>query len=105
MASELSKKSANSGARGPRTVVLSPCVGNSGDNCGGAVAVSATSKDLSLASGSFMVNGQKQKSGDTPLLAPSSLQLRTLTQSPLPVGFGISHQAALQIGALDEGAP
>ena len=61
MASESLKKSENSGGHKPRTVVLSPCVGKSGDNCGGAVAVSATSKDLSLASGSFMVERAKAK--------------------------------------------
>lgn len=54
MANESSKKSENNGGREPKTIVLSPCVGNCGDNWGGAVAVSATNKDVSLASGAFL---------------------------------------------------
>ena len=54
MASDSSKKSDSTGARDPRTVVLSPCMGNVGNNGGGKVFVTATNSDLSLASGSFL---------------------------------------------------
>ena len=54
MAKDSLKKSENTGGKAPNTVVLSPCVGNSGDNWGGAVAVSATNNDFSLASGAFI---------------------------------------------------
>lgn len=54
MAKDELKKSENSGGQEPSTVVLSPCVGNCGDNWGGAVAVSATNNDVSLASGAFI---------------------------------------------------
>ena len=54
MANDSSKKSENNGGREPKTSVLSPCVGSCADNWGGAVAVSATNKDVSLASGAFV---------------------------------------------------
>ncbi len=55
MAKDKLKKSESKGGREPKTVVLSPCVGNCGDNWGGAVAVSATNNDFSLASSAFII--------------------------------------------------
>jgi len=40
--------------REPKTSALSPCIGTCADNWGGAVAVSATNNDVSLASGAFI---------------------------------------------------
>lgn len=54
MANEPSRKSENKGGREPKTTALSPCVGSCADNWGGAVAVSATNSDVSLASGAFI---------------------------------------------------
>jgi len=54
MANESSKKSENKGGREPKTTALSPCIGSCADNWGGAVAVSATNNDVSLASGAFI---------------------------------------------------
>lgn len=61
MANESSKKSENSGGREPKTVVLSPCMGHVGSNCGGTVFVTATNSDLSFASGSFVRERAKAK--------------------------------------------
>ena len=61
MASDSSKKSDNSGARDPRTVVLSPCLGNVGSNGAGKVFVTATNSDISLASGLFIKAREKAK--------------------------------------------
>ena len=54
MANDSSKKSENKGGREPKTTALSPCIGTTADNWGGAVAVSATNKNVSLASGAFI---------------------------------------------------
>lgn len=61
MASDSSKKSDNKGARDPRTVVLSPCLGKAGNSGGGKVFVTATNSDLSLASGSFLRQRENAK--------------------------------------------